>query len=188
MLVYSVDNMGFLARSIFNRANIRFGRDGNGRRVEDDLACTIVSTAALPPEQYEVAIGLDRRMGSNPEYPNSRLTEDEIRLVLDHDLFFEARLLPGTEAIFRRAQRLRGVSEILMMELDRADERENPASLSEYADHVPALVELLEQTGSAEEVRLVLFEIAALRKRPQRMFERIAAVAESLVRLAQSWT
>ena len=100
--------------------------------MEDDQACTIVSTAELPPEQRQVAIGLDRRMASNPEYPDSRLTKDEIRLVLDHDEFFEAHLLPGTEAIVRRAQRLRAVSEILMMEMDRMDERDKPASLSEY--------------------------------------------------------
>ncbi|WP_449396508.1 hypothetical protein [Devosia riboflavina] len=188
LLVYIVDDVGFLARNIFNRASIRFGWDGDGRRLGDDLGCTIVSTASLPPEQHQVAIGLDRRMASNPEYPDSRLTEDEIRLVLDHHEFFEARLLPGTEAIVRQAQRLRAVSEILMMELDRADERDNPASLREYDDHIPALVELLEKTASAAEVRQVLSEVAVLRNRPQRVLERIAAVADSLVRLAQSWT
>ncbi|MGV3576160.1 MAG: hypothetical protein ACO1O4_13625 [Devosia sp.] len=177
-----------MARNIFNRANFSFGRDGQGRRVEDGQGCTIVSTAALPPEQHQVAIGLDRRMGSNPEYPDSRLTEDEIRLVLDHDEFFEARLLPGTESAVRRAQRLRAVSKILMMELDRADALENPSSLREYDDHVPTLVDLLERQGSRPEVERLLSEIVALRNRPQRVFQRTMAVADSLVRLAQSWT
>ncbi len=188
MFVYSADDTTFLARNIFNRTNFRFGRDGVGLRVEDDQMCTIVSTAELPPEQHQVAIGLDRRMGSNPEYPDTRMTEDEIRLVLDHDDFFEARLLPGTEAIVRRAQRLRAVSLILSLELDRIDEPDSPASLSEYGDHIPALVELLERPGSSEEVRQALSEIAALRGRPQRVFERTATVADSLVQLARSWT
>lgn len=188
MLVYSADDATFLARNIFNRTNFRFSRDGQGRRIEDGQACTIVSTTALPPEQHQVAIGLDRRMSTNPEYPDSRLTEDEIRLVLDHHEFFEARLLPGTEPIVRRAQRLRAVSHILMMELDRADAPESPPSLREYDDHVPALVELLEKQDSSPDVGRLLSDIVALRKRPQRVSERTAAVADSLVRLAQSWT
>lgn len=188
LFVYSADATALLARNIFNRANFRFGRDGVGQRVEDGQVCMIVSTAELPPEQRQVAIGLDRRMGSNPEYPDTRMTEDEIRLVLDHDDFFEARLLPGTEAIVRRAQRLRAVSLILVSELDLIDERDTPASLSEYDDYIPTLVELLEKPGSTEEVEHALSEIAALRHRPQRVFERTAAVAESLVRLAQYWT
>lgn len=188
LMVYSVDHTAFLARNILNRAHFRFDWDGEGRRVEDDQPCTIVSTAELPPEQHQVAIGLDRRMGSNPEYPDTRLTADEIRLVLDHDNFFEARLLPGTEPIVRRSQRLRAVSHILITELDLIDARESPPSLREYDDHVPALVELLETQGSSQEVGRVLSEIVALRNRPQRVFERTAAVADSLVRLAQSWT
>ncbi|UYN99695.1 MAG: hypothetical protein KIT02_00145 [Devosia sp.] len=188
LFVYSADDTTLLARNIFNQANFRFGRDGDGKRIEDDQACTIVSTAELPPEQRQVAIGLDRRMGSNPEYPDSRLTEDEIRLGLDHEDYFEARLLPGKEEIVRRAQRLRAVSLILLVELEGIDERENPASLSEYDDHIPALIELLGKPGSREEVGQALSEIAALRGRPPRVFERTSSVAESLVRLAQSWT
>lgn len=187
LLVDSVDDVAFLAHNIFNRAHFGFGWDGEGRRVEDDQACTIVSTAELPPEQRQVAIGLDRRMASNPEYPDSRLTKDEIRLVLDHDEFFEAHLLPGTEAIVRRAQRLRAVSEILMMEMDRMDERDKPASLSEYDAYVPVLLDLLQGPASVENVKRMLSEIAASRNRPPRVLERIAPAADSLVRLSLSW-
>lgn len=187
LLVDSVDDVAFLAQNIFNRAHFGFGWDGEGRRVEDDQACTIVSTAELPPEQRQVAIGLDRRMASNPEYPDSRLTKDEIRLVLDHDEFFEAHLLPGTEAIVRRAQRLRAVSEILMMEMDRMDERDKPASLSEYDGYVRVLLDLLQGPASVENVKRMLSEIAASRNRPPRVLERIAPAADSLVRLSLSW-
>ena len=66
LFVYSADDTALLARNIFNRANFRFGRDGVGQRVEDGQVWTIVSTAEHPPEQRQVAIELDPRMGSNP--------------------------------------------------------------------------------------------------------------------------
>ena len=94
LLVYDANASSIWARNIPNETTYKFNRDGQGRRIEDDQPCTIVSTAALSPEQHQVAIALDRRMASRPEYPDSRLTEDEIQLMLTHDRFFEERLLP----------------------------------------------------------------------------------------------
>lgn len=111
LLVYEADENGFSARHMTSQATAKFGRDGEATWTPGGGSCTIVSTAALPPEQREVAIALDRRMGSKPEYPDSRLTEDEIHLILSHKGYFEARLLPGTEAFVERMQRLRAVEE-----------------------------------------------------------------------------
>ena len=51
-------------------------------------------SAALPPEEYDVAIGLDHKMRTAKEYPDAVLTKAEIQLILHHDEFFMAHLLP----------------------------------------------------------------------------------------------
>lgn len=111
LLVYEADESGFSARHMTSQSTAKFSRDGEATWTPDGGSCTIVSTAALPPEQREVAIALDRRIGSKPEYPDTRLTEDEIHLILSHKGYFETRLLPGTEAFVERMQRLRAVEE-----------------------------------------------------------------------------
>lgn len=188
LLVCSADATTILARNVLNRTTISFGRDGEGSRVEDGRACTIVSTARLPAEQYQVAIGLDRRMGSNPEYPDTRLTEEEIKLILSYEEFFETRLLPGMESVVTRARKLRAVSGILVGEWDPANAAENPPSRSEYDDYVPALVDLLEGQISTSKVAGFLAEMAARRGRPPRGAERDHAAAASLMRLRQDWS
>lgn len=189
LLVYGADSAGFLARNVLNRATFRFARDGEGRRIEDGVACTIVSTARFPPDLYEVAIGLDRRMGSNPEYPDTRMTEDEIRLVLTQDQFFEARLLPGTESLVKRARKLRDVTTTLLEDWDPFHQpQQAPPSLGQYDDYVPALVDELEQGATASQVANLLEDIATRAKRPSKGPDRNNAAAEILVRLRQSWT
>ena len=188
LLVYSAHATRFLARNVMNRTTFKFGRDGEGHRIEDRRACTIVSTAKLPPDLYDVATGLDRRMGSNPEYPDTRLTEDEIRLGLTHTKFFEARLLPGTESLVKRAQKLRAVTGILMLEWDPVNMPENPPSLSEYDDHIPALVDLLEKQATADRVAHFLASMTARKGRPPKGSDRDHATAASLVRLRESWS
>ena len=104
LLVYEADESGFWARHMTSQSAAKFGRDGEATWTPDGGSCTIVSTAALPPEQREVAIALDRRIGSKPEYP-------EIHLILSHKGYFETRLLPGTEVFVERMQRLRAAEE-----------------------------------------------------------------------------
>lgn len=94
LLVYDADEDGFWARHITSQTTVRFGRDGESRWVEGGGSCTVISTAALPPEEYEVAIGLDRKMRTAKEYPDAVLTSAEIRLILTHAEFFKASLLP----------------------------------------------------------------------------------------------
>ena len=187
LLVYEANASNFWARNIPNETTFRFDRDGEGRRIEDGRKCTIISTAALPPEQYQVAIALDRRMGSKPEYPDTRLTEDEIQLILAHARFFEERLLPGTEALVKRSQKLRAVRSFLTLEWDPFNATENPSSVFEYDDYVSDLLALLDTHASEIEVARFLIMIAGLRNRPPHVLERADAAAVSLVQLRESW-
>lgn len=188
LLVYHSDDVSFWARNIPNETTYKFDRDGNGRRIEDGRTCVIVSTAALPPEQHEVALALDRRIASKPEYPDTRLTEDEMYLLRTHEKFFKAHLLPGTEPVVEHSERLRAVGSTLLLEWDRIDAREFPPALNEYEDHVPALVDLLEQRASEKEVAHLLSEIAAMKKRPYRVYQRTEKAAAALVQLGRAWT
>lgn len=187
LVVYDANATSFWARNIPNETTYKFGRDGQGRRIEDDRQCTIVSTAALPPEQYQVAIALERRMASRPEYPDSRLTEDEIQLILTHAAFFEERLLPGTEALVKRSQKLRAVGSFLTLEWDPFSAPENPSSVFEYDDYVSDLLALLDTHVSESEVARFLRMIASLRNRPPNVLERADAAAAGLVQLRESW-
>ena len=94
LLVYEADDTGFWARHVTSQTTARFGRDGETRWVHDGGSCTIVSTAPLPPEQYEVAIGLDRKMRTGKVHPDFVLSKAEIQLILTHESFFKAHLLP----------------------------------------------------------------------------------------------
>lgn len=94
LLVYKADQSGFSARHITTQMTFRFGRDGRTRLYADGGYVTIVSTAALPPEQLQVALGLDRKMGSDTEYPQTKLTKAEIDLLLTHVEYFKSRPLP----------------------------------------------------------------------------------------------
>ncbi|GEM_PF-865243 len=187
LLVYYTNASSIWARNIPNETTYKFNRDGQGRRIEDDQPCTIVSTAALSPEQHQVAIALDRRMASRPEYPDCRLTEDEIQLMLTHDRFFEERLLPGTEALVKRSQKLRAVGSFLTLEWDPFNAPENPSSVFEYDDYVSDLLALLDTRATEREVSRFLRMIAGLRNRPPKVLERADAAAASLVQLRESW-
>lgn len=188
LLVYEADLTTLFARNVPNQATYKFGRDGEGRRIEDGRACTIVSTAALSPEQYQVAIGLDRRMGSKPEYPDTRLTEDEVQLILTYDRFFETHLLPGTEALVTRAQKLREVENLLMLDWDPVHAKESPPHPNQYGNSIPALVDLLEGAPSKEDVARFLANIAAQHDRLGIVLERTNTAAAGLLELRETWT
>ena len=188
LLVYRADNDSFSARHITTQATFRFGRDGRTRVYANGGYITIVSTAKLPQEAYEVALGLDRKCAAQPEYPDSILSKAEIQLLLTHVKFFQAHPLPGTEPIVKMAERRNAVRAIIEMEWDPINARDTPPAWNEYATDLPALVSLLEKLASVDEVTDFLADIAARRMRSSAVSGRNRAVAASLVRLQQSWT
>ena len=127
-------------------------------------------------------------MGSNPEYPDTRLTEDEVKLVLTYDSFFEKRLLPGTEALVKRAQKLRGVEKLLMLEWDPVHAKASPPHPNQYSESVPALVDLLEGTPSERDLARFLTNMAAQHGRSSVVLERTDSAAAGLLRLREAWT
>ncbi len=94
LLVYRADPSSFSARHVTTQMTFRFDRGGKTELYADGGYVTIVSTATLPPEMYDVAIGLDRKMGTAKEYPEAVLSKAEIQLLLTHGAFFTSHQLP----------------------------------------------------------------------------------------------
>ncbi|AVF02492.1 hypothetical protein C4375_01295 [Devosia sp. I507] len=94
LLVYEADSRGFSARHVTSQTTAKFGRDGKSTWVAGGGSCVIVSTARLPSDMYETALGLDRKWATKPEYPDTILSQAEIKLMTSHRAFFEARPLP----------------------------------------------------------------------------------------------
>lgn len=187
LFVYDADDDGFWARHVTSQTTAQFGWDGKTRWVEGGGSCTIVSTAKLPHDMYAVALGLDRKWASRPEYPDSILTKEEVQLILNHDKYFKAHLLPGAEPIVRWAEKINGVRTILQMEWDPISARKNPPGWNEYLGDLPELVDLLETPASTAEVLGFLIDMAARARRTQQVGECGAAAATSLVRLRDTW-
>lgn len=187
LFVYEADATSFWARHVTSQTTAKFGRDGESKWVHDGGSCTIVSTARLPQEMREVAIGLDRKFAARPEYPDSILSKHEIRLVLTYDEFFKANLLPGTEPIVRRAEKINAVREVLQLKWDPINASHNPPTWNEYLDDLPAVVSLLEKTTSVDEVTAFLGEMASRKERQSAVAGRSSAAAASLLRLRQEW-
>lgn len=187
LLVYETHGDGFWARHVTSQTKVRFGRDGQSRWAEGGGSCTIVSTAQLPPDMHQVALGLDRKWSAQPEYPDSILTKAEIQLLLNHDKFFKAHLLPGTEPIVTWAEKVNGVRKVLQLEWDPIHARHNPPDWNEYLVDLPALVELLDRSASAVGVADFLAEMAARSMRTTQVADRSEAAVESLLRLAENW-
>jgi len=94
LLVYRADPSGFSARHVTTQMKFRFDRNGMTQIYSDGGYVKIVSTAALPADKRRVGIELDRKMGSNLEYPDTKLNEAEIRFLQTYRAFFESHLLP----------------------------------------------------------------------------------------------
>jgi hypothetical protein len=187
LLVYDADADGFSARHVTSQTKIRFGWDGKSRWAEGGGSCTIVSTARLPADMYNVATGLDRKFAAKPEYPDSILTKAEIDLVLNHDKFFRTHLLPGAAPLVKWAEKINGVRAILQMEWDPIAARGNPPDWNEYLGDLPILVDLLDKPATIAEVEAFLSQIAARAMRTQQVDRRGSTTATSLVRLRDSW-
>ncbi len=94
LLVTAADPTTFRARHVTSQTEVEFDRDGRSRYVEGGGSCTIVSTAALSPQDHATAIGLDRKMRTGKDYPDFVLSPAEIQLILSYAAFFRARPLP----------------------------------------------------------------------------------------------
>ena len=94
LLVYKTDRDGFSARHLTTQMTFKFGRDGKTGVRADGGYIQIASTAKLPPDMHDVALGLDRKWAARPEYPDTILSKAEIRLLLSYAAFFKANPLP----------------------------------------------------------------------------------------------
>lgn len=94
LLVYETDESKIFARHVTSQTRVEFGRDGQSLWCQGGGSCSIVSTAALSPEDHAIVIGLDRKMRTGKDYPDFVLSKEEIQLLLEHDKFFKAHLLP----------------------------------------------------------------------------------------------
>ena len=94
LLVYEVNDDGFSARHITSKSWAEFDRNGHSKPIASGGSCTIVSIAALPAEEYKVALGLDLKMRTGKEYPDFVLSRAEIQLILTYGDFFRAHPLP----------------------------------------------------------------------------------------------
>lgn len=94
LLVYEVDRHSILARHVTTQVKVKFDRNGHTGPLPGGGDCTILSIAPLSPEQYKVAIGLDRRARTEMDGPQFILTRAEIELILTKGDFYKAHPLP----------------------------------------------------------------------------------------------
>lgn len=94
LLVYKTTPKTIYARHVTTGTKVEFDRDGRSRRVEGGGSGTIFSAAPLPVDQYNIVIGLERKMRMAVELADLRLSEDEIQMLLTHEAFFRAHPLP----------------------------------------------------------------------------------------------
>jgi hypothetical protein len=94
ILVYAASATSFFARHITSKTTAEFGRDGTTRPDASGGSCTIVSTAALPADAYQVALGLDRKLQTAKTDADHKLSKAEIELILSCGKFFRAHPLP----------------------------------------------------------------------------------------------
>jgi hypothetical protein len=92
MLAYRTDESSIFARLVTSQTKTEFGRDG--KSVDGDEQCTIVSAAPLGVYEYGVMLGLDRKMRLFHSLEHIRLTEDEKSVLDKIEAFYRARPLP----------------------------------------------------------------------------------------------
>jgi len=94
LLVYEAGERTFLARHVTSQTSAEFGRDGEALPIPEGGTCTMISTAKLPPREYQVAIGLDRKARTAKKLSDLRLTKDELQLLRTYRDFFRTHPLP----------------------------------------------------------------------------------------------
>jgi len=97
LLVYKATKLTIFARHVTSQAKVKFGRDGLSKKIKGGGRCTIVSTRPLPPNEYAIVRGLDRktRLGQPPD--GLLLSKDEIRIILKSAAYFKARPLSDAD-------------------------------------------------------------------------------------------
>lgn len=94
MLVYKTSPTKIFARHVTSQTRVEFDRDGRSTHCEGGGSCTILSAAPLPPDRYDVVVGLDRKTRLLHSLDQLRLTDEEKRLLLEIDEFYRAWPLP----------------------------------------------------------------------------------------------
>eukprot|EP01035_Chromulina_nebulosa_P043952 gene43952-biopygen30077 len=94
LLVYKRTDTGFFARHVTTKSWAEFDQNGHTLPDRTGGSCTIASVAALTPEQYRVAIGLDHKVRTKAKEEGYNLTPAEIDLILTYGAFFKAHPLP----------------------------------------------------------------------------------------------
>ena len=95
LIVYDVSENGIFARHITTQTSAKFDRaSGKTISVPTGGSCRIVSTAALPEDQYRIAVELDRKMRTGKGEGAFRLSEGEIQLLTAYRHFFASHPLP----------------------------------------------------------------------------------------------
>ena len=94
MLVYDTTETTIYTRHVPSQTKAEFDRNGLSKPIEGVGTITIKSAAPLPSETYNIVLGLDRKIRLMHSIEHIRLTEDEKRLLLEIDEFYEARPLP----------------------------------------------------------------------------------------------
>ncbi|MEO6178535.1 MAG: hypothetical protein ABIP15_02080 [Devosia sp.] len=98
MLAYGADENSIFARLVTSQTKVEFGRDGTSKSAGDEDACKIVSAAPLPTHEYNVVLGLDRKMRLFHSLDDIRLTNDEKDVMPKLQKFYESRPLPDDES------------------------------------------------------------------------------------------
>ena len=94
MLVYRTTPDTICARHVTTQTKVEFRRDGRSRWCEGGGSCTIVSVAALPAEEHDVVLGLDRKMREAKELTDLKLSKAEIQMLRMKAEFYQSRPLP----------------------------------------------------------------------------------------------
>jgi hypothetical protein len=94
MLVYDKSATTILARHVPSQTKAEFDRKGLSKPVEGVGTITLTSAAPLPPETFNIVLGLDRKMRLMHSIEHIRLTDDEKRVLREVDDFYAARPFP----------------------------------------------------------------------------------------------
>lgn len=94
LFVYRATDETIYVRLVTSQTKMTFDRKGKSTFVDGNYTCKITSAAPLQAHEYNIVLGLDRKMRLSHWASDVRLTDDEKRLLLTIDDFYDARLLP----------------------------------------------------------------------------------------------
>jgi hypothetical protein len=98
LLVIKATKTRIVTRHVTSQRKFEFGRNGRFRKVRGGGKVTIISTRPLPPTEYGIVLGLDRKMRLGQLPDGFMLSKDEVRVILKSGEYFMARpLIDGEE-------------------------------------------------------------------------------------------